>query len=93
MRWLIALISDTGMRLGEAAGLLKEDIKLDDHIPHIFLKPHRWKSLKIKDSNNTNTFDQKSFFGLLEASNDSICAFSHLTAVRQVEKSTMPVVD
>jgi|OM-RGC.v1.036974555 integrase len=25
MRWLIALISDTGMRLGEAAGLLKED--------------------------------------------------------------------
>ena len=27
MRWLIALISDTGMRLGEAAGLLKEDIK------------------------------------------------------------------
>ena len=33
MRWLIALISDTGMRLGEAAGLLKEDIKLDDRIP------------------------------------------------------------
>ena len=34
MRWLIALISDTGMRLGEAVGLLKKDIKLDDRIPH-----------------------------------------------------------
>jgi integrase len=33
MRWLIALISDTGMRLGEAAGLLKEDIKLHERIP------------------------------------------------------------
>ena len=26
MRWLIALLSDTGMRLSEAAGLLKSDI-------------------------------------------------------------------
>ena len=43
MRWLIALISDTGMRLGEAAGLLKEDIKLDEAIPHIVLKPHPWR--------------------------------------------------
>jgi integrase len=25
MLWLIALISENGMRLGEAAGLLKED--------------------------------------------------------------------
>ena len=30
MRWLIALISDSGMRLGEAAGLLKEDIKVEE---------------------------------------------------------------
>ena len=28
IRWLIALISNTGMRLGEAAGLLKEDLSL-----------------------------------------------------------------
>ena len=34
-RWLIALISDTGMRLSEAAGLHKEDIKLNDDNPHI----------------------------------------------------------
>jgi integrase len=50
MRWLIALISDTGMRLGEAAGLLKEDIKVKEPIPHIDLKPHPWRTLKTKGS-------------------------------------------
>ena len=40
MRWLIALISDTGMRLGEAAGLHSDDIKLNEPIPHIVLKPY-----------------------------------------------------
>ena len=50
MRWLIALISDTGMRLGEAAGLLKDDIKMNEHIPYIDLKPHPWRSLKIRGS-------------------------------------------
>jgi integrase len=50
MRWLIALISDTGMRLGEAAGLHMDDIKLDEQIPYIDLKPHPWRSLKTKGS-------------------------------------------
>ena len=50
MRWLIALISDTGMRLGEAAGLHMGDIKLDEPIPYIDLKPHPWRSLKTRDS-------------------------------------------
>jgi len=50
MCWLIALISDTGMRLGEAAGLHLDDIRLDEPIPHIDLKPHPWRSLKTKGS-------------------------------------------
>ena len=50
MRWLIALISDTGMRLGEAAGLHMDNIKLDEPIPYIDLKPHPWRSLKTKGS-------------------------------------------
>ncbi len=37
-RWLIALISDTGMRLSEACGLLSSDIVLDTDIPHIIFK-------------------------------------------------------
>ena len=50
MRWLIALISDTGMRLGEAAGLHMDDIKLDEPIPYIDLKFHPWRSLKTRGS-------------------------------------------
>jgi len=40
MRWILALVSDTGMRLGEAVGLLKSDIKYDNIIPYIDLRPH-----------------------------------------------------
>ena len=49
-RWIVALISDTGMRLSEAAGLHIDDIKLDEEVPHIDLKPHAWRSLKTKGS-------------------------------------------
>ncbi|MDA9915194.1 tyrosine-type recombinase/integrase [Alphaproteobacteria bacterium] len=50
LRWLIALLSDTGMRLGEGVGLLKSDINLDCEIPHINLVPHPWRRLKTKSS-------------------------------------------
>jgi len=53
IRWLIALISDTGMRLGEAVGLLKEDIILKHDVPYIRLIPHPWRRLKTKGSNGT----------------------------------------
>ena len=33
IRWLLALLSDTGMRLGEKVGLLKRDINLNNEIP------------------------------------------------------------
>jgi integrase len=50
LRWLVALLSDSGMRLGEAVGLLRSDFKLDTDIPHISLKPHQWRTLKTKGS-------------------------------------------
>lgn len=45
-RWLLALISDTGMRLSEAIGLTRDDIKLSEDIPHILIQPHPWRRLK-----------------------------------------------
>jgi integrase len=78
MRWLIALISDTGMRLGEAAGLLKEDIKVNEPIPHIDLKPHPWRTLKTKGSQRLIPLTKEALWAskrLLEANNDSIFAF------------------
>jgi integrase len=49
-RRLIALISDTGMRLAEALGLRISDIKLDADVPHVDLKPHPWRLLKTRGS-------------------------------------------
>ena len=49
-RWLITLISDTGMRLSEACGLLSSDIVLDADIPHISLREHPWRRLKTSSS-------------------------------------------
>jgi integrase len=54
-RWLVALISDTGMRLSEAAGLHISDIILDDDIPYINLTPNPWRSLKTKGSQKPDT--------------------------------------
>ena len=48
MRWLVALISDTGMRLAEAAGLHIDDLHLDEEIPYVEIRPHPWRSLKTK---------------------------------------------
>ena len=50
MRWVVALLSDTGMRLGEAVGLATTDINLSDKIPHINITPHPWRRLKTKGS-------------------------------------------
>jgi integrase len=50
MRWLVALISDTGMRLSEAAGLHKDDLAFDADIPHVLVKSHPWRSLKTSVS-------------------------------------------
>jgi integrase len=49
-RWLIALISDSGMRLSEAAGLHKDDVVLNHQHPHLILRPHKWRRLKTKAS-------------------------------------------
>jgi len=49
-RWLIALISDTGLRLSEAAGLVLADIKLSDPVPHLYVKPNPLRPLKTSGS-------------------------------------------
>jgi site-specific recombinase XerC len=50
LRWLVALISDTGMRLAEAAGLALNDINLDGEVPYVFVRAHSWRSLKTQSS-------------------------------------------
>lgn len=50
IRWLVALISDTGMRLSEAVGLLVEDISLETDVPHLHIRPYNHRRLKTASS-------------------------------------------
>lgn len=51
LRWLVALVSDTGMRLAEAAGLLRDDIQTDEDGQLVVnISPHPWRRLKTKGS-------------------------------------------
>jgi integrase len=49
-RWIIALLSDTGMRLAEAVGLCLTDLVVNSEIPHVIVQPHAWRTLKTKAS-------------------------------------------
>ncbi|MBJ3762113.1 hypothetical protein ILP92_05070 [Maribius pontilimi] len=51
LRWLIALVADTGMRLSEAAGLHRDDFQQDaDGGHYVRVQPHRWRRLKTPGS-------------------------------------------
>ncbi len=50
MRWLIALISDTGLRLAEAAGLHIDNLRIGEDIPYVDIKPHPWRSFQASQS-------------------------------------------
>ena len=78
LRWLVALVSDTGMRLAEVAGLLKSDVIIDEDIPFIRLQPHSWRKLKTSGSKRNVPLVGLSLWAaqrLLEAYPDSIYAF------------------
>ena len=50
IRWLVALVSDTGCRLGEITGLLIEDLNINAEVPHVYVRPHQWRKLKTSGS-------------------------------------------
>ncbi len=52
-RWLIALLSDTGMRLSEALGLQANDIFTQTGMPSVSIQEARWRPLKTKSSTRT----------------------------------------
>ena len=82
IRWLLALLSDTGMRLGEGVGLLKSDINLNNEIPYVNIKPHPWRRLKTKGSERKVPLIGLSVWAckkILACNNDSIFAFPRYT--------------
>ncbi|SMO94235.1 DUF6538 domain-containing protein [Ruegeria faecimaris] len=50
LRWLVALVSDTGMRLAEVAGLSLDDLVIDGKNPKVVIREHPWRRLKTASS-------------------------------------------
>jgi len=50
LRYLIGLISDSGLRLAEATGLMRQDLVLNTSKPHLIIRPHSHRSLKTVSS-------------------------------------------
>jgi integrase len=53
LRWAVALVADTGMRLAEAVGLAREDLCIETDIPYVRVRPHSWRRLKTAGSERT----------------------------------------
>ncbi len=81
--WLVTLLSDTGMRLGEGVGLLKSDINFNSEIPHIRIIPHPWRRLKTRASERFIPLTKESEWAcmrILEHNKDSLFAFPRYTS-------------
>ena len=84
LRWLLLLLSDSGMRLSEALGLSKDDINLNSNLPHVKLIPHKWRRLKTRNSERCIPLIGASLWAskkILEYQNNSIYAFPRYTSV------------
>lgn len=45
LRWIAALMIDTGARLAEVVGLALSDLQVDAEVPHVVFQPHPWRPL------------------------------------------------
>ena len=85
LRWLLLLLSDSGMRLSEALGLSKDDINLNNPISYIRLIPHPWRRLKTKASERYIPLTKESVWAcmrILEHNKDSLFAFPKYTSLK-----------
>jgi integrase len=67
MRWIVATISDSGMRLAEVIGLQKDDRSLDVEIPFLRLSEHPWRRLKTSTSKRDVPLVGAALWGLKRA--------------------------
>ena len=80
-RWLIALLSDTGMRLSEALGLRIEDLQIESKVPYVNIEPNSARKLKTKSSKRQIPLVGSSFWAaqqIIKNINDEF-AFPHYT--------------
>ena len=74
-RWLIAILSDTGMRLSEAAGLEKEHVSLDEGYPFLKVRGTGVRRLKTHSSERDIPLVGAAFWGASRAVSKSSTGF------------------
>ena len=67
MRWIVATMSDSGMRLAELIGLQKDDLSFDVDIPFLRLLEHPWRRLKTSTSKRDVSLIGAALWGLKPA--------------------------
>lgn len=72
LRWIFALVSDTGMRLSEAVGLYWSDVHLDEDIPYVEVKTNPHRRLKTDSSVRVIPLTGMSLWALQQASKASV---------------------
>ena len=79
------------MRLSEAAGLSKDDIKVNETIPYVDIKTHPWRSLKTKSSIRKVPLVGASLWSarrIIEADNDTPFAFPLYTNEKKTNSNS-----
>jgi integrase len=93
IRWLVALISDTGMRLSEAVGLRQHDLQLDHEVPHVALVPHATRRLKTDSSERVIPLVGASLWAAQRINESAnVNTASRVTAVDRSAIATQPVL-
>ena len=92
LRWLLALISDTGMRLSEAAGLHRDDIILD--VPTTPHQPHSASVARLKTKSSARHIPLvERLYGQHRGSCSMTVAMpSHTIAMARYAKPTQPAL-
>ena len=67
IRWIIAAVSDSGMRLAEVIGLTAGDVHLDKEVPFVRLSEHPWRRLKTAESQRDVPLVGATLWGLKRA--------------------------
>ena len=72
LRWVVGLVSDTGMRLAEALGLVREDFEYDQNGNlSVYVRPHPWRRLKTAGSERVVPLEGAALWAAEQALNRS----------------------
>ncbi|CAC9599245.1 Phage integrase [uncultured Gammaproteobacteria bacterium] len=75
IRWITAIISDTGLRLSEVVGLKSSDVILDDDQPYLIIQPNNSRRLKTVGSERKIPLVGASLWGASRASSATVSEY------------------